>query len=732
MAAKHLAVAAYAARGTVDDLTVETLDGQPIFRETFDDPATVAQRFSGDFSADEKRLVSDASFYSAGIPVYTTWEWGPQMSTVWKEDGSFDWWEVDAYLRKLAALDPNSRLHLRFTFGAPPAWWIAKHPDELVQVISAQPGSVPRPSGGGMDGAHPASFASKPYWEACEKAARDLGRYAKEHPEGWRLVGVTYSGGICEFFPHWGEGSYSDYSPAFLAGFREWLKTRYETDAKLRAAWKNDAVTLETAALPTPAERLRGDWFDFYDPTKGMHRIDFCSYYAEVTTGLITRLAKAFKEGSDGRFYTRPMAGYQPAGPHFRFHAGPHADFATVLKCPWIDGFFMPNDYYGRGHGGYTAFEIPVASILLHGKTYITEIDDRTHLTTQFGGLHSQTETPWQTAQVARRTVATVVCNASGGEFKDWANGWWEDKETMAVIRQMNQLAQESVNHDRTPIARIAVIINPASTKYVRDESKLYRTLNYQQMHLVYPRIGAAHDRIMIDDLPKARDYDLYIVQDCLYLTDAQRRMLKETICRAGKTVLWLYAPGIVGDKGISVDAVSDLVGMKLAVHGATTRFHLKLSNGVHPYNQGVVGTEYPTHDDFGPLFYLDDPTATTLGMGRYHMGLIRPAFAVKKMKDWTSVYCSLPVLPPAVIRNMAREAGVHIYCDNNDFMAANNWLLCVCAASDGPRTIRLPHKAKVVDALTGEVTAPDAKEFTLEMKYGETRVWKLTGSKEE
>jgi hypothetical protein len=49
-------------------------------------------------------------------------------------------------------------------------------------------------------------------------------------------------------------------------------------------------------------------------------------------------------------------------------------------------------------------------------------------------------------------------------------------------------------------------------------------------------------------------------------------------------------------------------------------------------------GTEYPTHDDFGPLFYLDDPTATTLGMGRYHMGLIRPAFAVKKMPDWTSV----------------------------------------------------------------------------------------------
>jgi hypothetical protein len=725
---KSVRVSGYECTGTADDLDIRIGAGEVVFRETFDDAVAAYGRFSGSDLLPPKTMPLPASsFYSAGIPVYITWEWGPEMSTVWKEDGSFDWWEVDAYLRKLAALDPNGRLHMRFNFGPPPDWWAAMHPDDLVQTLTAAPDSKPEPGAGGW---RVASFASKPYWEACERAARDLGRYVKQHPEGWRVLAVTYSGGGCEFFPHWGEGRYSDYSPAFLAGFRDWLTTRYETDAKLRAAWKNDDVSLVTAALPTPAERRRGDWFDFYDPAKGEQRIDFCRYYAEVTTGLITRLAKALKEGSDGRFYTRPMAGYQPCGPHFRFHAGPHADFATVLECPWIDGFFMPNDYYGRGHGGYTAFEIPVASVLLHGKTYITEIDDRTHLTTQFGqfgGLESATTTPWQTAQVAKRTVAAVLCNASGGEFKDWANGWWEDLETMNLIRQLNQLAQESANHDRTQIAQIAVVINPRSTMYLRDDSKLYSTLNLQQMLLVYPRIGAPHDRIMIDDLAKARDYDLYIVQDCLYLTEAQRRMLRDRTCRAGKTVLWLFAPGIVGDGGLrGVDGVSDLVGMRLAVHDATTRYCLKFSNGTHPYTRGVVGTEHFTFEDFGPLFHVDDPDVTVLGMGRYHMGLTRPAFAVKKQADWTSVYCGLPVLPPAVLRNIAREAGVHIYTDNDDFMAANNWLLTVCAASDGPRTIRLPKNATVVDALTGETTAKDASQFEVDMKYGETRVWKL------
>jgi hypothetical protein len=246
-------------------------------------------------------------------------------------------------------------------------------------------------------------------------------------------------------------------------------------------------------------------------------------------------------------------------------------------------------------------------------------------------------------------------------------------------------------------------------------------------MHMVYPRIGAPHDRVLIDDLPRARDYKLYIIQDCLHLTDAQRRMLKEVVCRDGKTVLWLYAPGIVGDHGLSVDGVSELVGMKLAVQEMTGQYRLRLVSGTHPYTRGVIPKEYLAEDEIGPLFHVTDPGVTELGRAWHNnIKTTKPAFAVKKMPDWTSVYCSVPALPTAVIRNIAREAGAHIYCDNDDFVAANHWLLTVCAASDGPRTIRLPKRATLVDALSGETTAKDASQFEVDMKYGETRVWKL------
>ena len=77
----------------------------------------------------------ESSFFRAGCAMYTTWEHGPQLSLVWKEDGTYDWSEVDGYLRKIAALDPDGLLQCRFWFDAP-QWWAARNPGHMVHVRS--------------------------------------------------------------------------------------------------------------------------------------------------------------------------------------------------------------------------------------------------------------------------------------------------------------------------------------------------------------------------------------------------------------------------------------------------------------------------------------------------------------------------------------------------------------------------------------------------------------------
>ena len=101
------------------------------------------------------RKLPKSSFFRAGCSMYTTWEHGPQLREVWKEDGRYDWSEIDGYLRKLAALDPRGRLHGRFRFDAPD-WWIQRHPEQMVHV---------RQLDGTTQQTKVVSFASRLYWD---------------------------------------------------------------------------------------------------------------------------------------------------------------------------------------------------------------------------------------------------------------------------------------------------------------------------------------------------------------------------------------------------------------------------------------------------------------------------------------------------------------------------------------------------------------------------------------
>jgi hypothetical protein len=101
--------------------------------------------------------------------------------------------------------------------------------------------------------------------------------------------------------------------------------------------------------------------------------------------------------------------------------------------------------------------------------------------------------------------------------------------------------------------------------------------------------------------------------------------------------------------------------------------------------------------------------------------GLDKPGLVVKKQSGWTSIYSSAPILPAALLRNIARTAGCHIYSDAGDVVVANRNILSVYAPGGGVRAIRLPRKSRVVDFLTGKTLAEQATEFPLTMAPNST-----------
>jgi hypothetical protein len=79
----------------------------------------------------------------------------------------------------------------------------------------------------------------------------------------------------------------------------------------------------------------------------------------------------------------------------------------------------------------------------------------------------------------------------------------------------------------------------------------------------------------------------------------------------------------------------------------------------------------------------------------------------------------------PTSWRDQAQAAGVHLYTDAGDQVLAEEQLLTVHAASDGARRITPPRTCRAVDAFTGETVLESGTEFTVNLRRGQTAVWR-------
>jgi hypothetical protein len=71
----------------------------------------------------------------------------------------------------------------------------------------------------------------------------------------------------------------------------------------------------------------------------------------------------------------------------------------------------------------------------------------------------------------------------------------------------------------------------------------------------------------------------------------------------------------------------------------------------------------------------------------------------------------------------------VHLYVENGDQVIAEANYLTVHAGFDGEREISLPAAQKVVDAMTGEVVAARTDRIKVDMKKGQTGIWRLSAA---
>lgn len=660
-------------------------------------------------------------------------------------------------VRLLREAVPDALVMLRLVVN-PPAEWVAAHPEEQITFSDGSHLSVTLHTSVGsdkLDGMF--SFASEAWREEGGRAIISFLRAFDVSSEAEAVIGVFLSAGGTEewYYPrlhlHGDDARYGDFSKPFMREYRRILKDRYKTEDALRRAWRNPAASFDTLTVPTHAEcgRIDGPLGTFRDADKHAHVSDYYDAWHEATARSIVHFARLLKA----------YAPHRLVGAFYGYHGcTDYYDSANCTGVPFIinsgvvDILSSPGLYDNREPGGIVAQREMQDSFRLHNMMFVGEDDARTHRVIPSAmrdrmGLKSVAES----VETLKRDFARNICEDISGWWFDMQNGWYDDREILALLQRQQEIARDAYGGSRAKNNEIAIIYDTESIHLAPDHLNRVVLDYFRTSDL--GRIGAPVDYYYHNDLshPKMPDYRLYVMLNTYRLDDAEVAAVYAKAARNHATVLWLYAPGYVnpdGRQAMSAENISRTVGMnvvradeprlphftvKPSAGGLVARADAGRRYGVLGHEvHSTVWTEKRPHLEWPlyPSFFVDDPAAVVLGR---FCNDGRVAMASVMTNGVTSVYCCAPVVGSDLLASVAAAAGCHLFLERDDVLYANERFVAVHSNGSGRRTIRFKRKCSPYEVYERRYYGHGIDCVDVDMRNGETRMFELeTGEQGE
>lgn len=651
-------------------------------------------------------------FYEAGVKIF---EISLSLGNLWTAQDTLDFQLVDAAINQYLFAAPEGNLLINLSIYAP-NWWLAAHPEETTRF---EQDSIPQ-----------YAFSSEIFREESTFMLQKLLEYLESKTCSNRIIGYFLVGGEDGQWMLWVKGGsgamssvankrLSDYSDPMKKYFHNWLKKKYRTVGKLNRAWSQNHNSFTEITLPSEIERKAVPGGFLYDPAKYQPVIDFQQALSDSVTDLLLSYSTTIKKVTKNR---------KTVGLYYGklFTIGGHNEWAEfglqqLLKAPSIDYFSGPS-YFQRQPGRPHSVSAPLATIALHGKMFIDEADLRTYA----GGAQSwaYTGNPWDTVHTMRKIMALNLVENQGVRWFDIHPGEFATPAIMNAIKQLSQTAEATLQAP-TRKAEIAVITSEKSLTGTSMEVIDYmRRVARNQWEGLFYRIGAPVDFHLLEDLQdkKFPKYKLYVFLNAWHLDKDQRRAIKK-LQQSNAVILWFHAPGILSENGLSIQQTEEITGFKLQqLQQLPKTMEISATEEV-PFLQSLEPLQTGL-GNINPLFAPVSSTETTL-FGR--MGS-QAAGACKNIERGKSIYLAAPLMSPELLRNIARFADCHLYCDDPDAMlyVGNNLFALHCGKA-GTRTITFPEPVQLqeqnCDVMLND--SPSSK-IHLPMQAGETKLFRI------
>ena len=653
---------------------------------------------------------------------------------------------VDERMRALLALAPDLLVipSIRFLLSEE---WAAAHSEALCRF---EDGTLDHFMG--QSAPEQRYTMASPVWEA--EVARILTAHVRHFESAdyaGNVIGYHIRCGHCGEWNFWWDIADSakhgiDYSDAMVEWFRTWLARRYGDDAGLRRAWADPNVTLATALPPSVEDRNSPDVGEFFTPDGRAGVLDFVAAMDDVAAERAVNLCKVVKDTAARNV----LAGV--------FNGGFRRAVGKLLRSPYVDFLASPPPYENRGPGDYSPLHTTTESVALHGKIWITEADNRTHLSDQY--RYGATDDRDSALEAMARDWLNMQTHGVMSWWYDFSRNWYDD-EIMRVLARLQQLSEAGLGFEYESAAGLALVLhrgNARVTNYrvarytdYQDELGLDRNLTTRQIVQEMGRIGAPWDFYSLDDLAAlpSRRHRVYWFLNAFMLDDRERAKI-DALKSDGNVLVFFYAPGwlhpdrrpaadvahMIQVTGLEFKCIDESRSLVSRITASGARWLPGIDEGFEfgefkrPLKTGFEidpnrPNRLPPVIEANPVFCPE--SAGSVVLGRYAADN-RASFVMRQFDDWTSVYIGATSVPAALVRALIARAGVHLYGEEDTITYADNHFVGIHSSRAGRHVIELPEPRAVADALECTMLGEELDRIEMDMAAEKTKIF-VTGS---
>ena len=354
-----------------------------------------------------------------------------------------------------------------------------------------------------------------------------------------------------------------------------------------------------------------------------------------------------------------------------------HLAYERVLDCADIDFLISPGTYRDRQIGGGSGFLIPSGSAAVRGKKLLHECDQHTHTSNHRITPYiyfNQPRWPDEKSTVAgikRETALGLIKRTHLWWFDMWG-GFYQGEKVMKCLADAKKLWDEISSTNAVDACEVAMVVDAESTYFVNQLHENTPKINLGTRNKLN-KLGAPYEVYSFNDVPKIKNFDRYklvIFTSLFDLTPEKRSILDEYVLKDGRSVLWLYAPGIVTDGEMNKENCEKLSGISYCEKGVAKR----------------------------------------------------------KTERFTSYYIhNYDELTPAVLKKIAKDAGVMINVEEELPVYAEGNLLAIHTKDGGKITVTVDERYSVAeDLFTGKRTVVERGKFVYDFSAPDTALFRL------